>query len=205
MSELASRSSPPSRRRISSTRRARARSPRSCARFDERAFRRGLAAAASAGSRAAIRRSRRACARSTIRRPGSSSGARRARCSSTVGRGRRRARLLGLRRRRRRLARARAAAAGVLVVSGLARGIDAAAHRVRSRRTTVAVLGCGIDRDYPRAHAAARRSDRAARPDRLGVPARRRTRALAFPARNRIVAGLASRPWSSKHASAAAR
>ncbi|MFY0405858.1 DNA-processing protein DprA [Solicola sp. PLA-1-18] len=45
--------------------------------------------------------------------------------------------------------------AGVCVVSGAAFGIDAAAHRgaMSMRGTTVAVLACGVDVDYPRAHA----------------------------------------------------
>ena len=83
-------------------------------------------------------------------------------------------------------------AAGLIVVSGLARGIDAEAHRgaLDAKAATVAVLGCGIDRDYPAAHAELAR--RIAENGLIvseyapGVePAPWR-----FPARNRIVAGL---------------
>jgi DNA processing protein len=84
------------------------------------------------------------------------------------------------------------AAAGLVVVSGLARGIDAEAHRgaLEAGGTTVAVLGCGIDRDYPAAHAELARKVAAAglvvAEYALGVePAPWR-----FPARNRLVAGL---------------
>ena len=84
------------------------------------------------------------------------------------------------------------AAAGLVVVSGMARGIDGEAHRgaLGAGGTTVAVLGCGIDRDYPAAHA-----ELARRICEQGLivseyepgvePAPWR-----FPARNRIIAGL---------------
>jgi DNA processing protein len=83
------------------------------------------------------------------------------------------------------------AAAGVIVVSGLARGIDGAAHRgALETGTTLAVLGCGIDRDYPRAHASLAAEITAEgwvvseyAPGVEPAPWR-------FPARNRIVAGL---------------
>jgi DNA processing protein len=85
------------------------------------------------------------------------------------------------------------AAAGLVVVSGLARGVDGEAHRgaLEAAGLTIAVLGCGIDRDYPASHRqlAARVRERGLIVSEYapGVePAPWR-----FPARNRIVAGLA--------------
>jgi DNA processing protein len=84
------------------------------------------------------------------------------------------------------------AAAGLVVVSGLARGIDGEAHRgaLEAGGLTVAVLGCGIDRDYPAAHASlaskVRERGLVVSEYEPGVePAPWR-----FPARNRIIAGL---------------
>jgi DNA processing protein len=86
------------------------------------------------------------------------------------------------------------AGAGVVVVSGLARGIDGEAHRgaLETDGHTVAVLGCGIDRDYPAAHTMLARSigERSLIVSEYegGVePAPWR-----FPARNRIIAGLSA-------------
>jgi DNA processing protein len=84
------------------------------------------------------------------------------------------------------------AAAGLVVVSGLARGVDGEAHRgaLEAGGVTVAVLGCGIDRDYPAAHAELARRIRERglvvseyEPGIEPAPWR-------FPARNRIIAGL---------------
>ena len=82
--------------------------------------------------------------------------------------------------------------AGLVVVSGMARGVDAEAHRgaLDAGGPTVAVFGCGIDRDYPAAHAELAQRIAAAgllvseyAPGVEPAPWR-------FPARNRIVAGL---------------
>jgi DNA processing protein len=84
------------------------------------------------------------------------------------------------------------AAAGVVVISGLARGIDAAAHRgALEAGVTVAVLGCGIDRDYPRAHAPLAAQVAATGLILSEYPPGVEPAPWRFPARNRIVAGLA--------------
>jgi len=84
------------------------------------------------------------------------------------------------------------ARAGLVVVSGMARGVDAEAHRgaLEAGGLTVAVLGCGVDRDYPAAHAtlASEIAERGLVVAEYGPgvePAPWR-----FPARNRIIAGL---------------
>jgi DNA processing protein len=85
------------------------------------------------------------------------------------------------------------AAAGVVVVSGLARGIDGWAHRgcLEGGDATVAVLGCGIDRDYPRAHASLAAEIAASGLLVSEYPPGMTPAPWRFPARNRIVAGLA--------------
>jgi DNA processing protein len=84
------------------------------------------------------------------------------------------------------------AATGLVVVSGMARGIDGEAHRgaLEAGGVTCAVLGCGVDRDYPAAHAELARRIRERglvvseyEPGVEPAPWR-------FPARNRIIAGL---------------
>ena len=82
-------------------------------------------------------------------------------------------------------------AAGTVVISGLARGIDGAAHRAAGASRTVGVLGCGIDVVYPRQHRDLQM--RIGRDGLLltevvpgGAPA-----AHNFPRRNRILAALA--------------
>lgn len=87
------------------------------------------------------------------------------------------------------------AAAGVTIVSGFARGIDAAAHRgalAAEGGRTVAVLGCGLGVDYPAGH------------ERLGseiaaqgalvseFPCHLSPRGWHFPVRNRVIAALAA-------------
>jgi DNA processing protein len=84
------------------------------------------------------------------------------------------------------------AAAGLVVVSGLARGVDAEAHRgaLDAGGATVAVLGCGIDHDYPAAHAELARRIAATGLVVSEYAPGVTPAAWRFPARNRIIAGL---------------
>ena len=82
---------------------------------------------------------------------------------------------------------------GLSIVSGLAQGIDGAAHEgaLEVRGNTIAVVGTGLDQVYPRRHAALARRLYAEglviSEYSLGTP----PLAPNFPRRNRIIAGLA--------------
>ena len=84
-------------------------------------------------------------------------------------------------------------AAGITIVSGLAQGVDAAAHRggLAGGGSTIAVLGTGVDRVYPQSNAAL-----AADIERDGLllsefPLGTRALPHHFPRRNRLISGLA--------------
>ena len=86
------------------------------------------------------------------------------------------------------------AEAGVVVVSGLAFGVDAAAHEgaLEAGGRSVAVQACGIDRVYPAAH-----RDLAARIAASGAvvtefPIGMAPRPGFFPLRNRLISGLSA-------------
>jgi len=84
--------------------------------------------------------------------------------------------------------------AGLVVVSGLARGIDAVAHQTAldNGGRTIAVLGSGLLKIYPREH-----KQLAAQICQHGVllseaPPTRQAVAGAFPQRNRVISGLST-------------
>ena len=84
------------------------------------------------------------------------------------------------------------ARSGALVVSGLAKGIDAAAHRgaLRAGGLTAAVLGCGVDVVYPEANRRLYGDIAAAGVILSEYPPGAEPEAWHFPARNRIISGL---------------
>jgi DNA processing protein len=84
-------------------------------------------------------------------------------------------------------------AARVTVVSGMALGIDAAAHRgaLDASANTIAVLACGVERAYPRTNRALYERIVATGVVLGELPPGTPPRRWTFPARNRIMAGLA--------------
>jgi DNA processing protein len=89
----------------------------------------------------------------------------------------------------RRLA-AEIAAAGFPIVSGMARGIDAAAHEGALDSGTIAVLAGGVDIIYPRENAALYDAIREHGLLVSEMPCGTRPQARHFPRRNRIISGL---------------
>ena len=85
------------------------------------------------------------------------------------------------------------AVAGVPVVSGLARGIDAAAHRgaLRAGGLTIAVLGTGPDVPYPAGHRALHEAIAASGLVIAEQEPGAKAHQGAFPRRNRLIAALA--------------
>jgi DNA processing protein len=85
------------------------------------------------------------------------------------------------------------AAAGVTVVSGLALGIDAAAHRgaLAGGGSPVGVLAGGVDVPYPKSNRALHAEVRARGALVSELPPGHRPLRWSFPARNRIMAALA--------------
>jgi len=82
---------------------------------------------------------------------------------------------------------------GITVVSGMARGIDAAAHRgcLKAGGRTIAVFGCGVDVIYPREHRQMAREMLAAGLVLSEFPPGTSPAPQNFPVRNRVISGLA--------------
>lgn len=85
------------------------------------------------------------------------------------------------------------AAAGVTVISGLAAGIDAAAHTgALVTGTTVAVLGCSPELVYPPGHRRLHERVAAGGVVLAEYPPGTKAEAGRFPARNRLISGLSA-------------
>lgn len=84
-------------------------------------------------------------------------------------------------------------AAGFVIVSGLAIGVDAAAHRatIDNNGTTIAVLGCGVDCCYPSSNQSIYNSILSHGGLIISeFPLSQQPNVGSFPSRNRIIAGL---------------
>jgi DNA processing protein len=81
--------------------------------------------------------------------------------------------------------------AGYVIVSGLARGIDAAAHRASLDKGTIAVFAGGQDKVYPAEHVDLAGSIVTTGATVSEMPMGWEPRARDFPRRNRIIAGIA--------------
>ncbi len=83
---------------------------------------------------------------------------------------------------------------GVPIISGLALGIDGAAHQgaLSGNGTTVAILGCGIDQIYPRKHWKLSEEIQTRGAIVSEFPIGTQPVKLNFPRRNRIISGLSS-------------
>ncbi len=81
---------------------------------------------------------------------------------------------------------------GITIISGLALGVDSAAHRAALSvgGTTVAVLGCGLDIDYPRSNRRLRAQIVETGAIVSEFPVGTPPEAHHFPIRNRIIAAL---------------